>query len=214
MFDWWNSADCLTKLSRWVPYLFIFLGCVVAGLGQYAKTKIDHRLSRWVPYLFIFLGCVVAGLGQYAKTKIDSKIVFLRESAETIRKNTPPSMNVRLGRGDESGKILLEIRTKNEIPFKASWLVVTKDNKVVSPILTEMPEFFPTEENRRFLTQVTINDEKVVDNYIELRFRFESLYSAELNHPENLKGKITRKYGYANGVLSLIGQLQVDQENR
>ena len=170
MAEWWNSAEDLSKLARWVPYLFIFLGFVIAGLGQWAKTQFDSRIA------------------------------ILREKEESTRKNTPPSVEVKLGRGS-SGKILLEILAENKVPFRADWLLVTKSNRVVSPIMIEKPEFFPTEEKPRFLYPVTINDEKVVDNYIELRFKFESLYSAELNHPDHLKGEITAKYRYVDGII-------------
>ena len=110
-------------------------------------------------------------------------------------------MDVRLGHKDGTKRILLEVYAKNEIPFRASWIVVTKRDQVVSGILIEKPEFFPTEGKRRFLYPVVINENKVLDSYIELRFSFESLYSAELNHPASLKGEMTRKYGYAGGSL-------------
>ena len=43
-------------------------------------------------------------------------------------------------------------------------------------------------------------------NYIELHFTFTSLYSAELNDPPNLKGKIVKKYRYFNGRISPRGE--------
>ena len=167
----WNDADSLTKLAGWVPYLFIALGFIIAWGGQYAKTRIDARAA------------------------------FLREGEEITRKNTPPSMDVKLGIGESTGKPMLEISANNEIPFKASWLVTTKRDQVVSGILIEKPELFPTEGRSRFLYPVTINDDKVVDSYIEMRFSFESLYSAEFNHPASLRGEITKMYRYVGGKI-------------
>ena len=53
----------------------------------------------------------------------------------------------------------------------------------------------------RFLYPVSINSDKVIDNYVELRFTFVSLYSAELNDPAHLKGEIVQKYRYVDGSL-------------
>ena len=168
----WNDVDSLTKVARWVPYLAIALGFIIAWGGQYAKTRIDARVA------------------------------FLREGEEITRKNTPPSMDVGLGREKSTRELMLEISTDNEIPFKASWLLVTKRNQVVSGIPLEKPEFFPTEGRRRFLYLVTIQDAKIVDSYVELRFSFESLYSAELNHPASLRGELTKRYRYVGGKIS------------
>lgn len=96
---------------------------------------------------------------------------------------------------------MLEIDAQNKIPFKADWLVATKRNVVVSGILMAKQEIFPTEQKRRFLFKVSINDDKILDNYVELRFSFESLYSAELNNPAHLRGKIVKKYRYIDGII-------------
>ena len=116
MIDCWNDAGCLAKLAKFAPYICIVLGFLVAGFGQFVKTKIDSRVAD------------------------------LRESEESARKNTPPLMDVTLGNSSSTGKTLLEIDARNEIPFKASWIVVTKRNKVVSGLLIEKPEIYPTEE--------------------------------------------------------------------
>ena len=164
-------------------------------------TESLTKLARWVPYLSIALGFIIAWGGQYAKTRIDARVMFLREREEVTRKNTPPSMDVKLGLSENTGKLMLEISANNEIPFRASWLVATNRDQLVSGILIEKPEIFPTEERRRFIYPVTINDDKVVDNYMELRFSFESLYSAELNHPKSLGGEIRKMYRYVGGQI-------------
>lgn len=172
MIDCWNDTGCLAKLARYTPYIFIALGFLVAGFGQFVKTKIDSRIAG------------------------------LRKGEEVARKNTPPLMDVTLNRSSRTGKTLLKIAVKNEIPFKASWIVVTKRNQVVSGLLIEKPEIYPTEEKRRFLYEVSINDKKVLDDYIELRFSFESSFFAELNRPAHLRGEIVKKYRYVSGVIS------------
>ena len=159
------------------------------------------KLSRFVPYIFIGLGFIVAVFGQFAKSKIESRIVDLRNAEQIAIKHTRPLVDVSLGKSDRTGKILLVIIAGNQIPFKTSWHVVTENNMVVSGILLEKPEVFPTEEKKRFLQEVIINDDKVVNNYIELRFSFESIYYAELNNPEHLKGNLVKKYRYVEGYI-------------
>ncbi len=60
-------------------------------------------------------------------------------------------------------------------------------------------ELHPTKEKKRFVNKAPINRDRVRGNFIELRFTFTSLYSAELNDPPNLKGEIVKKYQYVNG---------------
>ena len=89
----------------------------------------------------------------------------------------------------------------NEIPFKANWLVVTENDQLVSPLMTGQEEIFPTKDKRRFSTEITINADKVTNEYIELRFRYESVYSGEMNDPPHLRGEITEKYRFSNGQI-------------
>ena len=172
MIDCWNDTDCLAKLAKSAPYAFIALGFLVA-LG-----------------------------GQFVKTRIDSRVAVLNHRTETRRKNTPPLIDVRLGNSSRTGETLLEIKAKNEIPFTARWSVVTTRNEVVSGIMLEDFEAHPAKEKSRLLVKVSINADKVRENYIELRFSFTSLYSAELNNPPNLKGEIDKKYRYFSGRIS------------
>ena len=46
--------------------------------------------------------------------------------------------------------------------------------------------------------------------YIELRFRYESVHSAELGNPEHLRGEITLPYGYADGRVYLPTREMLD----
>ena len=172
MIDCWNDTDCLEKLAKAAPYAFIALGFLVAVGGQFVKTRIDIRVA------------------------------VLNQRAEEQRKNTPPLIDVRLRNSSSTGETLLEIKAKNEIPFTARWSVLTTRNEYVSGIMLDDFEVHPTEEESRFLVKVHINGDKVRKNYIELRFTFTSLYSAELNDPPNLKGGIVKKYRYSSGRIS------------
>lgn len=199
-----NDVNFLEKLARFVPYILTLLGFVIAIFNQRIvdlrkDEKIEEKSARFARYFFISLGLVIAMSGQFVKTKIDSRIVDLRKDEKIEEKNTRPLMDVSLEKSVQTGKILLLINASNETPFKANWDIVTENNRIVSGILLEKPEIFPNEKKKEFLYEVTINDGKVVNNYIELRFNFESIFSSELSNPEHLRGNIIKKYKYVRG---------------
>jgi hypothetical protein len=107
---------------------------------------------------------------------------------------TPPQLEVGLARVSGTGDIAVVIEAKNLIPFRANYRVVTTDNRIVSGILMERPEFFPKEDRRRFLEKVDINRAIVAKGYIELRVDYESLYAAQLGNPPELRGHLVRRY--------------------
>ena len=159
------------------------------------------KIARMLPYALIFLGFLVAASGQFFKSIIDARIGGLEAAALITRKNTRPLIKPFLGHLATSEKKLLVMDTENAIPFRASWLVVTEKDQVVSPIMTGQVDIFPTEDNKRFSTEITINSERVVNQYIELRFRYESIYSGELHDPPHLRGEIRKKYRFVDGQI-------------
>ena len=167
------------------------------------NTTTLERAAFFTPYVFIVLGALVAASGIYLKGVIDKRIVLLDERANQRAMNTPPQIKVRLGTstsgGDDIvGKTLLQITAKNDIEFNANWLVTTRNNTVVSPIMTSQFHVVPS-ATPVIKTPVTINDDRVVDEYIELRFHYQSIHSAELGNPKHLRGEITLPYRYADG---------------
>ncbi len=157
------------------------------------------KIARILPYLLIFIGFIVAASGQHFKSIIDTRIENLEATAQTTHKNTKPLIKPFLAHSATSGKKLFVMDTENTIPFKASWYIVTEKNLLVSPFMTSQIEIFPSEDNKRFSKEITINSEKVLNQYIELRFRYESIYSGELNDPPHLRGEIRKKYRFVNG---------------
>ena len=107
------------------------------------------------------------------------------------------------------GKTLLQITAKNDIEFNASWLVTTRNNTVVSPIMTSQFHVVPS-ATPVIKTPVTINDDRVIDEYIELRFHYQSIHSAELGNPEHRRGEITLPYRYADGRVYLPTREMLD----
>ena len=147
------------------------------------NTTTLEKAATFTPYVFIVLGALVAASGIYLKGVIEKRIDTLVEATSQERKNTPPEMRVVLGtatsRGkDHPGRTLLEIRCENEIPFNARWLVVTREDRLVSPFMTAPMKIVP-EGTPIFKTPIQINAEKVVDDYIELRFTYDSIHSPQ-----------------------------------
>lgn len=164
----WNDIDVLSKIARFLPYVMIGLGFFVAISGQLIKGLVDGRVSE------------------------------LNSTAELERQNTRPLIDVQLARGETTGRLIIVIDAKNEIPFRADWLVVTTNDRLVSPLMMGKDEFFPTRKNQRFKFYVTLNNEKIVEDYIELRFRYESSFFRELGKPPHLKGEIVKRYRFLN----------------
>ena len=169
--EWWNNATTLARVGIYVPYFALLVGTVVTATGIYIKVQFDNR------------------------------VVELRERAATERKNTPPLISARMGLSSSSGELRLEVNCMNDIPFDTNWTVVTRDNQLVSGFPLEKVRVVPKEDRTRFMYRVSINEEKVVDDYIELSFRYESAYSSELNNPAHLSGEIVEKYKYVDGRL-------------
>ncbi|CAK3179106.1 conserved hypothetical protein [Vibrio crassostreae] len=172
----WNDVEQLTKIIRFIPYAFISLGFVVALSGQFVKAKVEER------------------------------VVFLKQEAEITLKNTAPDLDVTLAKFLPTGELVLQITAKNETPFTSSWHIKTTNNEIVSGIQLEKPVSTPTPEQRVFLFKAGVDTSKIKNNSLELDYFYESKYSLELNQPDCLKGKITKKYFYVNGEVFPIEQ--------
>ena len=61
------------------------------------------KLAKALPYVSILLAILVAR-EQFFKIRVDSRIRELNKRAEAQRKNTPPSMDVRLGNSQSTRK--------------------------------------------------------------------------------------------------------------
>ncbi len=168
----WNDASLLAKIATWVPYVFIAMGAVIAMAGLSVKNMVDARVHN------------------------------LHELKQATFRDTPPEFDVFLARSEPSSRIVIVIDTKNMIPFEARWTVLTKNNMLVSGLLLETPEIRPTKPGERISWPVNIHDAKVVDDYLELNFSFQSVYFEIEGRPDHLKGEITKSFTYKNGRIS------------
>lgn len=167
------------------------------------------KVGRWIPYVFIVLGFLVAISGQFVRGFVDERITQLRQAAELGKKQTPPNLDAQVAVSDK-GSLLVVIDVKNEIPFQSRWLVVTEKDKVVSGLMIQDAEFHPSPSRMQWQHKLNINKEEVVNDYLELRLDYWSVYSAELNHPQQLRGKIIRRYKLVDGAPHLLNLLPMD----
>lgn len=169
------------------------------GFGFWDNLDLLVKVGRWVPYVFIVLGFLVAASGQFVRGFVDGRITQLRQQSEDTRKRTPSILDAQLAISDK-GNLYVVIEAKNQIPFRSRWLVVTEENQVVSGLMTQDAEFYPSPEKMRWQDRLTISKEKIRNDFLELRLDYWSVYAAELNYPEQLMGKITHGYKLINGV--------------
>lgn len=66
--------------------------------------------------------------------------------------------------------------------------------------MLEDTEFHPTPDTKRWKHNEKINLDQVTNDFVELRFRWQSLYHADLGHPEHLRGEVRHRYRLINGV--------------
>jgi len=162
-------------------------------------TETLAKLARWAPYVFIVLGFIVAVGGQFVKSKLDERVKSLEALAEKERRNTPPQLDAQLAISDK-GNIFTVVDSYNLIPFRARWLVVSEKDHVVSGLMLEDVEFHPSLDTKRWKHKENINLGQVTNAFVELRYHWQSLYYAELGHPEHLHGEVRYRYRLVNGA--------------
>lgn len=121
------------------------------------------------------------------------------EKEAEARRRTLPQMAVNLEL--QRGKFSVRIVSLNLIPFECTWAVVTTNDRLVSGIMLGWQAVYSTERKKVFRFSENVQLQEVTDDYLELRFRYRSVFSAEQNYPESLQGEIIRKYRLANGIL-------------
>jgi hypothetical protein len=121
---------------------------------------------------------------------------LLEQRRRSLRSNAPHQKSKPIATSERTGDLLVVMDTENLVPFRARWNIVTKKDRVVAGIMLEGHEIYPTDKQKRFTTKARISGAEVTDEYVELRFRYESIYSAELGNPPELRGEIVQRYRF------------------
>ena len=167
------------------------------------NTTTLAKAALVTPYVFILLGALVAASGIYLKGVIEKRVATIVDKENKEQKNTPPAMKALIGTAISDGKpipgrTLLQITAENDIEYNASWHVTTRKGTLVSGWMTAKVRMVPT-ATPVFKTPILINADRIVDEYIELTFLYESIHSPELGNPRHLRGQITLPYRYSEG---------------
>jgi hypothetical protein len=145
------------------------------------------KVATWLSVTMAFL----AGIAGLVRVLATSRV----ETLTTERKKTPPLIDVKMRASSSPNQLVVLWESKNLIPFECQWTVVTHDRRV-GTIPIEWIKIYPTAEDKKFHSIEDIDRQKVIDGYIEIRFRYRSIYAAEMNIPE-LSGEIVQTYKIA-----------------
>ena len=211
----WNNLADVERAAQVTLYAVVVCGVLVSWSGIFLKGRMDKRAGTWIatpflaeaarvtPYAIVLAGALVSASGIYVKAVFDRRIAVLEADAAQEIKKTPPAMKVRLATAisDEQvipGRTLLVITSDNDIAYNASWHVSTREGRLVSGFMTERAKIVPA-ATPVFKARVSIQADRVEEEYIELTFRYESVHSPELGNPPHLRGEITLPYRYSEG---------------
>ena len=213
--DFWNSLADVERAAAVTPYLVVTFGALVSLSGIFLKGRMPKHSGAWnatpvleraaglTPYAIVLLGALVSASGLHVKGVLDRRVVVLADEKVQELKNTPPEVRVRLETATAngqttSGRTLLEITAKNDIEYNARWHVSTRGGTLVSGFMTGMVRIVPA-ATPVFKTDISIQADRVVDEYIELTLIYESVHSAELGNPPHLRGQVSLPYRYSEG---------------
>jgi hypothetical protein len=163
--------------------------------GLFTTNENFSLLATWVTVILAFLS---AALG------VSSLLIEKhKDTAEKIFKKTKPNMNIDIKTGESNKKLLVVIEPLNEVPFEYNYKIVTRNNIIISGIFLEWGKIYPSKDQPYLLELANIDLSKVIDDYVELRFNYRSIYSIELND-SNLTGKLIKSYRLARDKTHVI----------
>jgi hypothetical protein len=163
-----------------------------------------QRLAKFVPYVFIVFGFLLAISGQFVRSRIDDRIKTLEKQADINRKLTPPEVDADIALAQDARKHVIVIKCKNRIPFRADWMINTTKDEVVSGVMLREEEFLPDASRDEFTYNVKLQEDRIREDFLELRFRWRSAYYIEMGSPENLRGVLTKRYKLIERVPHLL----------
>lgn len=178
----WDKLETIEKFSKWMAWFAVALA-FLAGGASLVEEIINSPNITSIALAFL---SGIAGLS----TKIAGR---RKQTLESIHRRTKPEIDVAIKTYGPSGRFLVTIEPRNEVPFEFRWLIVTRDNVVVSGLQLDWSKVKPNELTPRFSQHAEFQIDKVVENYIELRFDFRSVYADELPAAD-LSGRLRRAY--------------------
>jgi hypothetical protein len=183
MNDTWDKLRATEQFSRWLAW-----GAVVLAFGAGVAGLVETVTGTTTNVASIVLA-LLSGI-----TGLSAKMANTRKQAlEDAHKRIRPEMDVYIATHEPTERLLVIVEPRNKVPFEYDWKIVTQNNKVISGLHLEWGKMVPNDQTSRLIERADLNTDKVIDDYIELRFDYRSAYANEL--PEaNLSGKLRRAY--------------------
>lgn len=116
-----------------------------------------------------------------------------KEDLVARQKRIPPEVDADLCISAQDGRTIVNISSKNLIPFECKYLLKTKDDVVVSSIFSDWMKIYPSKDTCLFTDHPNIQRDKILDDYLVLVFDYRSLHASEIGDPA-LSGSIEKEY--------------------
>lgn len=213
-----ESLRFWSQILLWVSIILPFLAAVAVGARYYVE-RYEKKLSAQSTAAEIqqakedatFARSEVsdardkqrqaeAALRQ-SLSKLEGSAAEASRAAEALAalKHTPPKVNAYLATSERTGELLVVMDAENLVPFRARWFIVTEKGRVINGIMIEDHEIHPAQDRKHFTVKAGINAEQIANEYVELRFRYASMYAAEVGNPKELSAEAIQRYRYKNG---------------
>ena len=181
----------MTLVASVATWLAALLALFAAVIGFWCWRSNTFRFKHTTALLS--LGAAISG---FVALWADWRISV----AEEQWRATPPVLDVAFELiSRNSGKV--RIVSETDVPFSCKWVVVTRGNIIVGTDWMEAVEIYPRIKAGPYSAKEEIEPEKIIDSYLEVRLRCESLFSAELGYPSTLSVRKFRSYRVADSKL-------------
>jgi hypothetical protein len=171
----------LVHMTWLTGHLAPVLTVVSAGLGL--AVLFSERLSH--PVAAAMTGAA-SGLIWWLDFALRNRLAKLEAQRQAAFESTPPDLEF-LDAKLIGQRLVVAIKSKNLVPYKCRWVSVTTKNAVVGGVQLQDVDVFPESlfENVLVLDD-HLHSDRIVENYLELRFRYYSAFSAKLGNPPAL----------------------------
>jgi hypothetical protein len=181
----WDSLDSLKIFSKLASWCAVILAFVAGTVGLFTVIDIFEKSATLLAVILAFISGICGLLVLIADKR--------KEVLEMRFRKTSPEVDASIKTGEASGQLLVVVEPRNKVSFEYDWCIVTENNIMVTGIHLEWGKIIPNESRPFFKVLASIDMDKVTNNYLELRFKYRSVYAAEFPQ-ENLLGKIVKSY--------------------
>jgi hypothetical protein len=135
----WDNQGRIKHLSTQAAWWAVVLAFIAAAAGLVeVVTGVANVTS--IPLAFL------SGLAGLSAKGADRR----KQKLEDAHKITKPEMDVAIKTHEPTGRLLVVIEPRNRVPFEFQWIIVTRNNSVVSGIPLEWGKVVPSDQKPRF----------------------------------------------------------------